>query len=102
MEEKIWQLIQEYCREKGLPILWRKPIVRFADANGTGFSELRCIITPEHHVPQDFLPDAHNVLCWFLPFLPELGADNLPGALSSPQWADAYLVTNEICISRII
>ena len=96
MEEKIWQLIQEYCREKGLPILWRKPIVRFADANATGFLQLKEIVDQEHHVPQDFLPEANNVLSWFLPFLPKLGADNLPGALSSPQWADAYLVTNEM------
>ena len=96
MEEKIWLLIQEYCREKGLPILWRKPIVRFADANTTGFLQLKETVDPEHHVPRDFLPDANNVLSWFLPFLPELGADNLPGTLSSPRWADAYLVTNEI------
>ena len=96
MEEKIWLLIQEYCQKKELPILWRKPIVRFADANATGFLQLKEIVDPEHHVPQDFLPDANNVLSWFLPFLPELGADNLPGALSSPQWADAYLMTNEM------
>ena len=96
MEEKLWQLIQEYCRERKLPVIWRKPVVRFADANGAGFSELQQIVTPEHHVPRDYLPEAKNVLSWFLPFLPEVGRNNLEGTLSSPQWADAYLVTNEM------
>ena len=96
LEEKIWRLIQEYCREKALPILWRKPIVRFADATNPGFSELQQIVTPEHHLPRDFLPGAKNVLSWFLPFLPEVGKNNLEGALSSSQWADAYLVTNKM------
>ena len=96
MEGKIWQLILEYCREKDLPILWREPIVRFADAQHPGFAQLRQIVDPEHHLPGDYLPDAKNVLSWFLPFLPELGKNNLPGELSSAQWADAYLVTNEM------
>ena len=96
MEEKIWQLIGQYCNEKNLPLLWRKPIVRFADAEHPGFFELRQIVDLEHHVPDDYLPGAKNVLSWFLPFLPELGRENLDGDLSSPRWADAYLVTNEM------
>lgn len=94
MEEKIWQLIERYCRERNLPILWRKPIVRFADAANPGFAQLRQIVDPGHHVPQDYLSDAKTVLSWFLPFLPEVGNNNLPGQLCSAQWAEAYLVTN--------
>ena len=45
-------------------------------------------------MPEDYLPGAKSVLSWFLPFLPEVGKDNLAGNLSSPRWADAYLVTN--------
>ena len=96
MEETIWQLIGQYCNEKNLPLLWRKPIVRFADAEHPGFIELRQIVDPEHHVPEDYLPGVKNVLSWFLPFLPELGKNNLEGKLSSHQWADAYLVTNQM------
>ena len=96
MEEKIWQLIERYCQERSLPILWRKPIVRFADATNPGFAQLRQIVDSGHHMPQNYLPDAKNVLSWFLPFLPEVGNNNLPGQLCSAQWADAYLVTNEM------
>ena len=96
MEETIRQLIMDYCREKELPIIWRGPIVRFTDANDPGFEKLREIVDPEHHLPADYLKNAKNALSWFLPFLPEVGKGNLPGELSSPQWADAYLTTNEM------
>ena len=96
MEEKIWQLILRYCREKQLPVLWRRPLVRFAAADDAGFARLRETVDPGHHIPQDYLPDAKNVLSWFLPFLPEVGRNNLEGSSCSAQWADAYLVTNEM------
>lgn len=96
MEEKIWQLILDYCHSRNIPVIWKEPIVRFADANDPGFAGLQNIVDPEHHVPQDFLPEAETVLSWFLPFLPELGRNNLPGDLCSSQWADAYQVTNEM------
>ena len=96
MEEKIWELILDYCREKELPILWRTPVVRFADAAAPGFEQLREIVEPSHYLPGDYLKNAGCVLSWFLPFRPELGRDNLPGAFSSPGWADAYLVTNDM------
>ena len=95
-EERIWNLILAYCREKDLPILWRRPIVRFADAKHPGFAQLRQTVDPTHHLPQDFLPGAKTVISWFLPFLPEVGRSNLEGYLSSVCWADAYLVTNEM------
>ena len=96
MEEKIWRLILEYIRERNLPLIWRKPIVRFADAKAEGFENLRQIVDPGHHVPEDYLPGAKNALSWFLPFLPEVGQNNLPGDLCSSQWAESYLVTNEM------
>ena len=96
IEEKIRQLICQYCNVKNLPVIWKDPIVRFADAGHPRFPQLREIVDPEHHLPEDYLPEAKNVLSWFLPFEPELGRNNLSGDLSSSQWADAYLVTNEM------
>lgn len=96
MEETIWQLILDYCKQNDMPIIWKKPIVRFANAQDPGFLQLKKLVDPAHHLPQDYLPGAKNVLSWFLPFLPEVGRGNLAGSLSSPQWADAYLVTNEM------
>lgn len=96
MEEKIWQLILGYCRQRDLPVIWKKPIVRFADVANPGFSQLQDLADSAHHLPQEYLPAAKNVISWFLPFLPEVGRGNLEGKLSSPQWASAYLVTNEM------
>ena len=95
IEDKIWQLVEQYCRDTDRTVIWKRPIVRFADAAHPGFLQLRQTVTPEHHVPQDYLPEAKNVLSWFLPFLPELGAENAEGDLSTASWADAYLKTNE-------
>ena len=96
IENKIQQLTAQYCARKNQSNLWREPIVRFADAADPGFLQLRQIVTPDHHLPQDYLPRAKTVLSWFLPFLPELGQENLSGDLSAARWADAYLVTNEM------
>lgn len=96
LEEKLRQLIEADCRRENISPIWKKPIVRFADANDPGFLELRRIVDEGHYMPQDYLPGAKNVLSWFLPFLPELGRNNLPGELSSEQWANAYVLTNEM------
>lgn len=96
LEEKIWSLVGQYCQEKGLGVIWKRPIVRFADARDPGFDRLKQIVDPQHHVPEDYLKEARTVISWFLPFLPEVGKSNREGSLSSPQWADAYLKTNEM------
>jgi epoxyqueuosine reductase QueG len=96
MEEKIWQLVLQYAEENRLELIWRKPLVRFADARHSGFEALKQIVDPQHHLPQDFLPGAKTVISWFLPFEQDLAQSNLDGRLSSARWADAYLVTNEM------
>ena len=96
MEEKIWQLVLQYAEENRLELIWRKPLVRFADARHSGFEELKQIVDRQHHLPQDFLPGAKTVISWFLPFAQDLAQSNLDGRLSSARWADAYLVTNEM------
>ena len=96
MEEKIWQLILQYAEENRLQLIWRKPLVRFADAYDPGFAGLKQIVDPRHHMPQDFLPGAKSVISWFLPFEQDLAQSNLDGRLSSARWADAYLTTNDM------
>ena len=98
MEEKIWQLILQYAEEKQLQRIWRRPLVRFADARDPGFEELKQIVDPRHHVPQDFLLGAKTVISWFLPFEQKLARENLSGSGCAGSWADAYLTTNEMAI----
>ena len=92
--EKLWALIRQDCEERNQPLLWKKPLVRFADAHDPYFACLRELIRPDHHMPQDFLPGANTVISWFLPFLPEIGMENRGGDMPSESWADAYIVTN--------
>ena len=96
MEEKIWQLVLEFSAGRNLQIIWRRPIVRFADAHHPGFAKLKQIVDPGHHVPEDFLPGARTVISWFLPFAQDLAKENLPGGSCAASWADAYLITNEM------
>lgn len=94
IENKLWELIQKDCHACGHAVIWNKPVVKFASAEDSGFVRLRELVTEGHHIPQDYLPDAKNVLSWFLPFRREIGKDNLPGDLSSASWAAAYVDTN--------
>ena len=92
--EKLWQLILDDCAARNQAIIWKKPIVRFADADDPYFPFLKELIRPDHHLPQDFLPGAKTVVSWFLPFLPEIGKSNQSGVMPSSDWADAYNITN--------
>lgn len=96
--EKIWQLILEDCAAENQTIIWKKPIVRFSDADDPFFPSLRELIRPDHHLPQDFLPGARTVISWFVPFLPEIGKSNQGGIMPSSAWADAYNVTNAMAV----
>lgn len=98
-ETLILNAIQRYCTENGLQHIWKRPIVRFADAADPGFEALRRTVTPAHHLPADYLPDARTVISYFLPFTEELADGNLPGANASPAWARAYLDTNRMAVS---
>lgn len=94
LAQKLWELILEDCAATGHEVIWKQPIVKFAAADDPGFPQLREVVTQDHHLPQDYLPNANNVLSWFLPFRREIGRGNLQGKLSSADWAAAYLDTN--------
>lgn len=97
-ENLITMAVSEFCAKDTLENIWRRPIVRFAGANDPGFARLREIVTSEHHLPMDFLPEAKTVISYFLPFKREIPDGNLTGADASPQWAKAYLDTNRMSL----
>lgn len=98
LTEKLWELITADCEEQNQPVLWDKPLVGISHARDPYFQELREIIRPDHHLPQDFLPEAETVVSWFVPFLPEIGKNNRGGDMPSAQWADAYNITNAMAV----
>lgn len=95
-EELIWDTIEKYCREQKKENIWRHPIVRFADARDKRFEQLKELVVSDHYLPSDYLKNAVSVLSYFIPFKREISAGNKDGFLSSQEWADAYLVTNDM------
>ena len=66
----------------------------FADAGHPGFLKLRTLVHPEHNLPGEVLPGATVVLSYFVPFSEVIVRSNGGEGLASPEWAQAYEVTN--------
>lgn len=97
-ETIIWELMEAYSKEKQVPNMWEKPVVKFAAAEDPKFLELRELVVPDHYVPTDYLKDAVTVLSYFLPFKREIPKTNVEGTECSKVWADCYLITNDMFI----
>lgn len=105
LEQTIWQILERQRREKGLPDLWRRPIVRFADGESPAFLRLRQAVLPDHFLPRQILPGAKIVISYFLPFSRQAVESNVGGRYASPLWVAAYqqssrllpVINEEIC-----
>jgi epoxyqueuosine reductase QueG len=80
--------------------LWRPPITGFVSASRSEFHRLKDIVSRNHLLPQDVLPDAKSVICFFIPFAEEIAKSNIGGRGASREWAQAYVLTNAL-ISNI-
>lgn len=90
----ILDTMAQFAKDHDRPNLWKTPVVRFADADDPAFVRLREIVTPDHYLPKDYLPDASTVISYFIPFQKEIPESNRAGDLASYAWADSYLTTN--------
>ncbi len=86
---------ENYCTTD----FWGEPIIAYADANDHLFNELKHIISPTHLVPTELLPGSKTVIAYFIPFNNPVAASNVAGEMSSAQWANAYIETNQLIIS---
>lgn len=75
---------------------WNTPLVAFADAADPMFGELKKWVGPGHAMPEDLLPGARSVLCFFLPFEKRIAQSNAGDGASSIEWARAYIETNRM------
>ena len=75
---------------------WKTPLVGFADASSPYFAKLRELVSPNHYLPADVLPEASVVLSYFLPFREEIGRSNQESDKPSAVWAAAYNETNQM------
>ncbi len=92
------QYVADYQKEKGLPNLWRTPVVGFADAYDPYIQNLKNLVTESHKLPQDFMEDPKIVISYFIPFTKELAGTNVgvEENKASGEWGNAYNVTNKM------
>ena len=100
MEEKIKKLINN-CIENDNALFsdyttWREPIVGFVDANDSRINQFKDIISKDHLLPNDVLPDAKSIICFFIPFAEDIGKSNIKNKLASKEWASTYIRTNAL------
>ena len=101
MELFIESLIRDRVSRAETATRYRAPLVGFADAEDPRFAQLRAIAEPRHGLPRDLLPGTRSVVSFFLPFAPEVVRANRHHPRDvAPEWAVAYLETNEL-IDRI-
>ena len=75
---------------------WRDPLVSFASASDPLIPELKKWVDIKHLMPADLLPEAATVICWYLPFNPEIPRSNRGAHPASPEWAETYIKTNKL------
>jgi epoxyqueuosine reductase QueG len=76
---------------------YREPIVGFVAADDPGFARLGEVTGSAHMVPDDLLPGARTVVCFFLPFAPEIAIANAAEKEQvAREWAIAYVETNAL------
>jgi len=100
MQERITDTIKftvaNYEKNELLNKMWNEPIIEIVSSRNKGFESLREIVSPEHFKPEDILPDAKSVVCFFIPFRESIVNSNINGTLASEEWAEAYVKTNDL------
>ena len=92
----IQSFVAEYHQTNNCETVWGKPIVGFAAADDTLFSELKHIVIASHALPADLLPEARTVIAFFIPFARSITTSNIKHPISSPEWATGYIETNKL------
>ncbi|MDS1030659.1 epoxyqueuosine reductase [Bacillota bacterium LX-D] len=102
MEKLIAALLKNYIKEyhikNNLKEFWSEPLLAYADSRDKLFTSLKEIVSPEHRLPTDVLPEAKSVITYFIPFEKSIVESNIPTSESSREWGLAYLYTNQLIL----
>lgn len=96
LEQKLKQFVVDYQTTHQTKSAWKEPLIAYASSLDPAFQTLKESVQNTHALPTDLLPGAKSVVVYFLPFANEISVSNIPGRLSSPEWALAYIVTNQL------
>jgi len=101
LDDLIKEMIIYEVNNNEFVTLYRDPIVGFIAADDPGFAQLSEWTKFDHLMPDDLLPGARTVACFFLPFAPEIVLANAQEREQvAREWAVAYQDTN-ILIGQI-
>ncbi len=99
VEKRIRRFVSEfvpaYAAHTGSRTGYRAPRVAFASARDTLFDTI-IKRQPGHLRPQELLDGAASVVCYFVPFSPEVAESNIEDDRCSSEWVYAYTETNAL------
>jgi len=75
---------------------WKEPIIEIIAADNKNLFLLRETVSDEHLMPHNILEDAKSIISFFIPFHENIINSNINGKTASPEWAAAYIKTNEL------
>lgn len=89
---EITRFVAEYQKRDDIATEFGKPLVAFADAKAAEIQNLPSVVSPDHLLPQDVIPDASVIVSYYVPFTKALAATNPANeeGIASPEWARAY------------
>ena len=97
LAELIRETISHEDNHNGFVTPYRHPVIGFVDADDPDFAHLSEWTAYDHLMPYDLLPGARSVVCFFLPFAPEISHANKQGKEKvAREWAIAYQDTNAL------
>jgi epoxyqueuosine reductase QueG len=88
--------ISDYENINNLNNMWREPIIEIISAKNEKLQDLKQIVSLEHLLPFDILPDAKSIISFFIPFDEKIVKSNINGTMASKEWAEAYIKTNDL------
>ena len=97
LDNFILNAILSYEKEKGISDMWKKPpLTAVLSANHPQLYTLWKIVSPDHFLPEEILKGAKSIVVYFIPFENRIIESNLTGDEASPDWAEAYVQTNNL------
>jgi epoxyqueuosine reductase QueG len=99
LHDPVIRLVEEYPGSMGTHTAWLAPLMGVASANNPLFLKRDQMPGAALYPPEECLPGARSVLVFFIPFQHRVALSNIPGPMSSREWALAYVETNRLIVA---
>jgi len=96
IHETIKSTIINYEKGNRLNKMWKEPIIEIIPAYDGKLKQLKEMVSTEHFMPFDILPDAKSIISFFIPFQEYIAESNIEGIMVSREWVEAYIRTNDL------